>query len=88
MNYAPHPDDLLPDPPDNLDFLTLFTAEEQETIAARFEVGIAKHHQAMRALYLRSAADNAAKAERKAQVQARRERFMAGRFNPVLKSRP
>lgn len=31
----------LPDPPDNLDFLDLFTPDEQDTIDERFQNGIA-----------------------------------------------
>jgi hypothetical protein len=81
-------DDDLPDPPENPEFNELFTDAEQDAIALKFERGIAKHNLAMHALYARSAADNAARLERKAQVEARRARFLAGRFNPVLRSRP
>lgn len=78
----------LPDPPDNLEFLDLFTSEQQEQIALRFEVGITKHNLAMRALYERSAEYNRNQA-REAELRAARQgRAVAARFNPVLRERP
>lgn len=78
----------LPDPPDNLDFLDLFTPAEQDTIAARFETGIRLHNQAMHDLYARSIVQNTRRAHEAEAREVRRGRILAARFNPVLRVRP
>ena len=81
-------DDLLPDPPDNLEFLELFTPEQQDAIALRFERGIGRNASALYSIQVRR--DRAAREAqaRKERREAAREAHLASRFNPVLRSRP
>jgi len=78
----------LPEPPDNLEFLELFTPEKQEQIDTRFQVGIEKNRNALREAALRRERSERMTQARKERRAIAREAFLASRFNPVLRSRP
>lgn len=78
----------LPDPPDNLEFLDLFTPEQQDAIAERFYTGIRKNYEAVQLARAREANTQRERQAYEARRAAARERALARRFNPVLRSRP
>ena len=74
----------LPDPPDNFEFLELFTPAQQDAIAGRFVRGIALHESRLyeaRARHARSERMAQARRERRALA---REAYLKSRFNPVI----
>jgi flagellar biosynthesis/type III secretory pathway protein FliH len=77
-----------PDAPENPEFNELFTEAEQDEISARFQRGIERNRQACREAALRRArSENMAQARKELRAAAR-ERYLASRFNPVLRYRP
>lgn len=73
--------EVLPPPPDNLDFLELFTEDEQAEIARRFHAGIELGRARLAAARQRQARSDRLEFERRTVRRERRDR----RFNPVLR---
>lgn len=74
----------LPDPPENPDFVELFTPEQQDVIADRFARGIALGEARLREARLRETRSADMARARKERRAIARETYLKSRFNPVL----